>query len=131
MKKARKTNKVKTALLEKRTGKYDWSEDAKAKLRVEDFMSLKELKMVPKDVTRDHKKLLSFLEDLHKHVNRLIRGSKEQTVLTANELVARPTYAEEFQNIRDNMHKVVAQGSDGAFSDVASQLSHRSKMSVP
>lgn len=83
-------------------------------------MLLKELKPVPKDVTRDHKKLLIFLEDLHKTVNRLIRGAKEQTMLTATELVARPTYAEEFQNIRDNMHKAVAQGDDGNFSDVTS-----------
>ena len=27
--------------------------------------------------------------------------------MTAEQLVARPTYAEEFQNIRENVHKVV------------------------
>ena len=27
--------------------------------------------------------------------------------MTARELVQRPTYAEEFQNLRDNVHKVI------------------------
>ena len=32
--------------------------------------------------------------------------------MTADQLVARPTYAEEFQNIRENVHKVVLSSLD-------------------
>ena len=45
------------------------------------------------------------------------------TKTMATELVARPTYVEEFQNIRDNVHKAVAPNNDGSYSDV---LSHKS-----
>ena len=62
---------------------------------------------LPADAIRDSEKLTKFLEDVEITVNRLIKGVKKQTTMTSNELVARPTYAEEFQNIRENVHKVV------------------------
>ena len=44
---------------------------------------------------------------MEKTINKLVKGVQKQSKLTAKELIARPTYAEEFQNIRENVHKVV------------------------
>ena len=62
---------------------------------------------LPAECARDHRKLQRFLLEIERTVNKIIRGVQKQTELTATELVARPTYAEEFQNIRENVHKVV------------------------
>ena len=42
-----------------------------------------------------------------KTMNKVIKGLQKQAELTAHELMQRPTYVEEFQNIRDNVHNVV------------------------
>lgn len=44
-------------------------------------------------------------------LNKLIVGVREQTKLTANELVLRPTFTEEFENLRDNMQERVYPGN--------------------
>lgn len=45
-------------------------------------------------------------------------------------MIARPTYSEEFANIRENIHKVIVPNNDGTFSDVSScSGSFRSKKS--
>lgn len=56
-----------------------------------------------------------------------------QTKLTATELMARPTYVEEFQNIRDNVNKAVMNTTSVApkqNEDECDNISHYSKMSV-
>ena len=40
-------------------------------------------------------------------INRLILGVKELNKVMAHELVSRPTYSEEFKNLRDNMQNIV------------------------
>ena len=62
---------------------------------------------LPAEAWRDHKKLTKFLKDVTVTVNKLIKGCQEQSKVFAIELINRPTYAEEFQNIRDNVHKAV------------------------
>ena len=37
----------------------------------------------------------------------MVRGIQKFNRITAAELLARPTYAQEFQNIRENVHKIV------------------------
>ena len=37
----------------------------------------------------------------------LVKCAQQQTKLTASELVSRPTYLEEFENIRDNYVKAI------------------------
>ena len=59
----------------------------------------------------------SFLQKLTKTINKLIRGSQKFNNMTADQLVARPTYAEEFQNIRENVHKVVLSSLDQDYVD--------------
>ena len=76
------------------------------RLMVEDILDIRPLKL-PNDAWKDHKKLTKFLQDVMLTVNRLIKGAQRQTKTTANELVARPTYAEEFANLRENVHKVI------------------------
>lgn len=45
-------------------------------------------------------------------------------------MIARPTYSEEFSNIRENIHKVLVPNNDGTFSDVSSRSgSFRSRKS--
>ena len=56
---------------------------------------------------------------------------QKQTELTANELVSRPTYVEEFQNIRENVHKVVLSTLPEDWADETSKYKfHRSKTSM-
>ena len=93
-----------------------------SRLMVDDFFDIKPLK-IPQDAWKDHKKLTRFLTEIQGTINRLVKACQVQSRLTANELVARPTYAEEFQNIRDSVHKAVAPNYDGTFSDVGSQRS--------
>ena len=65
----------------------------------------------------------------------MIRGMKKQTELTAKELVGRPTYKEEFENVRHNVHKVILNSNNINMSNESDgQESHagksaRSKMS--
>ena len=56
-------------------------------------------------------------------LNKLLRSFQNLSKLTATELMARPTYAEEFQNIRSSVHKAVAINNDGSYSDI---MSHKS-----
>jgi hypothetical protein len=51
---------------------------------------------LPAEAWRDQKKLTKFLTDVEFTLNKIIAGVKEQTRITANELVQRPTYAELF-----------------------------------
>ena len=86
------------------------------------------------DAWKDHKKLTKFLSEVMTYINKIVKGCQLQTRLTASELVSRPTYAEEFQNIRENIHKAVVPENDGTFSDggsVMSGRSGRSTLSVP
>ena len=73
---------------------------------VQDFFDMKPIKL-PADAWKDHKKLTRFLGEVHEYLNRIVRACQMQTRLMATELVARPTYAEEFQNINGNLHKAV------------------------
>ena len=68
--------------------------------------------ILPKDCARDLKKIKKFLEDVEKNFNKLLRGCIQLTQLTADEMVARPTYKEEFENIRHNVHKVILNTSN-------------------
>ena len=56
---------------------------------------------------KDPKRLQRFLEQVEKAINKLIRGCQRQTILTADELISRPTFKEEFDNIRNQNSKVV------------------------
>ena len=58
---------------------------------------------MPNDAWRDSKKLTRFLTEVETALNKLIEGTSKLTRLTASELVLRPTYVEEFENLRDNM----------------------------
>ena len=51
---------------------------------------------LPRDVYKDQKKLNVFLNQVHVMLNKLLRSCQNFTKLMATELVARPTYAEEF-----------------------------------
>lgn len=95
-----------------------------SQLLVEEFFDMKPIKL-SSDAYKDQKKLNMFLKGTETMLNKLLRACQVLTKLTASELVARPTYAEEFNNIRSNVHKAVAQNADGTFSDVASQISGR------
>ena len=66
----------------------------------------KPIKVVP-GVWKEGKKLEKLLTDICKVVNSLVTCSQKQTRLTATELVARPTYVEEFENLRDNINKAI------------------------
>ena len=63
--------------------------------------------VLPSEVGQDKKQLAFFLQNVTKTINKIIRGMQKLNNMTADQLVARPTYAEEFQNIRENVHKVV------------------------
>ena len=89
------------------------------KLTVQEFMKIKPIKMAL-DTSRDAKKLQRVLMDLRDNQELLIKACQAQTRLTATELIARPTYEEELQNIQANMFKAVVQNQDGTFSDVGS-----------
>ena len=65
------------------------------------------------------------MKDVKDRINTLIRCCQQQTRLIANELTARPTYAEEFQSLKDNMKRVVAPNDDGTFSEIESRLSRQ------
>lgn len=80
---------------------------------------------MPLDVWKDHKKLSKFLHEVHEAVNKMMTACQQQTRLVANELVARPTYAEEFENIRSNIHTVVKKKQDGTFSGVGGSTTER------
>ena len=80
---------------------------------------------MPIDVWKDHKKLSKFLYEVHEAVNKILSACQQQTRLVANELVARPTYAEEFENIRSNIHTVVRKKQDGTFSGVGGSNTER------
>lgn len=75
-------------------------------------MNLEPIKL-PADAHRDGKKIARFLETVEQALNKLIAGAKQQTKITARELVARPTYAEEFDNLRDNLNPKVMQDYSG------------------
>lgn len=65
------------------------------RLIVSELMDLKAHK-VPNDIHRDAKKLAKFLEDLTDSFNKLVKGVQRFNRISASELMARPTYAEEF-----------------------------------
>ena len=84
----------------------NFEDEAKASLVVNSLMSLKPLKL-PGDLAARDGKLRRFLQDVEAVVNKMIRGVQRQTQLTAEELTHRPTYQEEFKNVRENVHRVV------------------------
>ena len=92
-------DRIGLALQGKRRRRGKREETATEKLMVEDFFDLKPLKL-PADAWKDHKKLTRFLGEVQTYMNKIIKACQIQTKLTATELVARPTYAEEFENIR-------------------------------
>ena len=80
------------------------------------------------------KRIKKFLEDVEKSFNKLLRGCIQLTEVTADEMVARPTYKEEFENIRHNVHKVIlntsnmeeSNGHESALSRATKQRKSRS-----
>ena len=68
-------------------------------LLVDDFYEIKPFKVPPMS-WKDGNKLQKLLEMLSHQMNRILKACVEQTQLTATELAARPTYIEEFNNIR-------------------------------
>lgn len=77
-----------------------------SRLEIDDIIDLQPIKL-PNEAWRDHKKLTRFLTEVETTINKIINGVKQQTKNTAKELVLRPTYAEEFQHLRDNIgHRV-------------------------
>ena len=93
MQKSIQSNLILTANLDK---------TATDRLIVEEFFAINPLKL-PANAWKDHKKLTRFLQDVTDYVNKIIRACQIQSRLIATELVARPTYAEEFQNIRNKI----------------------------
>ena len=75
-------------------------------LMVDELFEIQKLKC-PMNVINDRKRLEHLLFDICKTVNALTKCAAQQTRLTATELRARPTYVEEMNNIRDNIHKAV------------------------
>ena len=98
--------RLKQALQGSRKEKEERDKNAVQRLLVDEFFDMKPLVM-PTDTGKDQKKLGRFLYDVQRTINRLLMGCKQLSRLTATELVARPTYTEEFQNIRDNVHEIV------------------------
>ena len=84
-----------------------------ARLMVDELFEIKKLK-VGQHIWKDGKRLEKLLEDICKTVNALTKCAAQQTRLTATELVARPTYIEEFQNIRDNVNRAILPKEDVA-----------------
>ena len=100
-------NKIRNAIQADRKRPDTKTNAETEKLIVDEFFDMKPLKLPP-DAWKDHKKLTRFLGEVQTYVNKLVKACQIQSRLTATELVARPTYSEEFQNIRDNVHKAVA-----------------------
>lgn len=98
------------------------------RLLIKDFIEIKKLKM-GQGVWKDGKKVEKLLGELCSTVNRLVKGAIMQTKLTATELVARPTYAEEFANIKDNVNKAIRPTKSEAGTDEWENISHYSKRS--
>ena len=108
--------------LQKRGKNKKKNESEYEKLLVSEFIEMTPIKL-PKTAYKDQKRLSEFLNDVSIMLNRLLRSCQNLTKLTATELVARPTYAEEFQNIRSSVHKAVTMNNDGSYSDVTSHKS--------
>lgn len=79
-------------------------EEEMARLQVEELVGLDPIKL-PHEVARDAKRLARFLENLEGTINKLIIGVKQHQRLIARELVIRPTYLEEAENLRDNLNQ--------------------------
>ena len=124
-----KNSKIQKALQQKRQRKDKPAESATDRLIVDEFFNITPLKLNP-DTWKDHKKLTKFLENVRDSINALNKACQVQTRLVATEMIARPTYAEEFTSIRENIHKVVIPNNDGTFSDLGSQRSGRSFRSI-
>ena len=62
---------------------------------------------IKKGVCKDVRALEKCLEGIAHTINVIVRCAQQQTKLTASELVARPTFVEEFENIRENVIKAV------------------------
>jgi len=77
----------------------------KSELVVQELDDLINVKL-PNDAWRDHKKLTKYLQDVEYTVNKLLEGSKRMMDVFSNEILARPTYAEQYNNFRINVHKV-------------------------
>ena len=77
-----------------------------ARLMIDELFEIQKLK-VPANCWKDSKRMEKLLLDICKTVNALTKCCAAQTRLTATELVARPTYVEELQNIRDNVNKAI------------------------
>ena len=77
-----------------------------ARLMIEELFEIQKLK-VPAHICEDSKRMEKLLLDICKTINALTKCCALQTRLTATELVARPTYVEELENIRDNVNKAV------------------------
>ena len=69
---------------------------------VTELKDIQKLKVSSNDV-KDSKLTLKLLKEMCFTINTLTRCANMQTRITASELVARPTYVEEFQNIKDNV----------------------------
>ena len=103
------------------------------RLTIKELFKLGKPLRFTRGVWKDGQKLEKLLTDICKVVNVLVTCSQKQTRLTATELVARPTYVEEFMNIRDNVSKAIMPRDDEAqvqIDDDWDNISHLSKMSI-
>ena len=66
----------------------------------------------PVDVIKDSKRLSNCIYEMLDHINLILKACQAQSRLVANELIARPTYAEEFMNLRNNLHMLHGHNGD-------------------
>ena len=84
--------------------------------------------VIKKGVCRDTRQLEKCLEGIAHTINVLVRCAQHQTKLTASELVARPTYVEEMENIRSNVVKAISAKNPAFENEDWDDVTHYSKI---
>ena len=115
----------------KRDKKKPGVNDEMTRLLIDDFFDIKKIKFGP-NVCKDSKKLEKLLSDMAKAINTIVKCCQQQTRLTATELVGRPTYVEEFNNIRDNINLAIKpkEEENVVIDEDWDNISHYSKVSI-
>ena len=85
--------------------------------------------VIKKGVCKDTRLLEKCLEGIAHTINVIVRCAQQQTKLTASELVARPTYIEEMENIRDNVVKAISAKNSTFEHEDWDNVTHYSRMS--
>ena len=88
----------------KKPADFDAPSECPSKFQINELLHIRQLNLPP-DAWRDHKKLTAFLTEVTDTVNKLVEAVTKHVKNTGIELAARPTYAEEYVHIRDNMAK--------------------------